>query len=57
MTQTLAAFAAMARDDTDLDALAARLELVVHDALQPAHSSLWLRSMPHRVTKSDEGAD
>jgi hypothetical protein len=47
VAQTLAAFAAMARDDPDLDALAARLELVVQDTLQPAHSSLWLRPPHH----------
>jgi hypothetical protein len=40
--QTLAAFAATARDETDLDALAGRLVSVVDETVQPAHASLWL---------------
>jgi hypothetical protein len=42
-TRTLAAFAAAARDETDLDALAGRLVSVVDETVQPAHISLWLR--------------
>jgi hypothetical protein len=41
--QTLAAFAAAARDETDLDALTGRLLDVVSETIQPEHASLWLR--------------
>jgi len=40
--QTLAAFSAAARDETNLDRLAGRLVEVVDDTVQPAHISLWL---------------
>jgi hypothetical protein len=57
MTQALADFSAAARDNTDLDALAARLELIVHETLQPAHSGVWLRPPPHRPGGGGEAAD
>ena len=41
--QTLAAFAATARDEADLDQLAARLMGVVDETIQPAQASLWLK--------------
>lgn len=41
--QTLADFAATARDSVDLDELTASLQAVVASTMQPAHSSLWLR--------------
>ena len=41
--QTLAAFAAAARDETNLDALTGRLLDVVSETIQPEHASLWLR--------------
>jgi hypothetical protein len=41
--RAVAEFAAAARDETDLDALASHLLGVVDDTIQPAHISLWLR--------------
>jgi hypothetical protein len=40
---TLAAFAATARDETDLGQLSARLVGVVDETVQPASVGLWLR--------------
>jgi len=42
--QTLADFSAKLRDDIDLDHLTTEMAAVVHDTLQPAHFSLWLRT-------------
>ena len=41
--RALAEFSATARDETDLDRLAARLVGVVEETMQPAHASLWLK--------------
>jgi hypothetical protein len=41
--QTIAAFAARLKDAVDLDSVAADLAGVVHQALEPAHVSLWIR--------------
>ncbi|MCC7361719.1 MAG: hypothetical protein IT317_19705 [Anaerolineales bacterium] len=41
--QTLAKFAQQARNEVDLDRLAAELRGAVTDAMQPSHVDLWLR--------------
>ncbi len=41
--KTLAAFAATARNETDLDALTAELARVIQETMQPEHVSVWLR--------------
>jgi len=40
--QTVAAFAAQLKDAVDLDAVRDDLASVVHQALEPAHISLWI---------------
>lgn len=46
--QVLAHFATVARDETDLNQLTARLIEVVNETMQPASASLWLRSPGER---------
>jgi hypothetical protein len=48
--QTLTAFALRARDEVELEVLAAELFDVVHRTMQPEHMSFWLRDIqkqPH----------
>jgi len=49
--QTLARFAGVARDETDIDQLCAELLAVVDESMQPAQVSLWLKPTGGKTAK------
>jgi hypothetical protein len=51
--KTLAAFAATARNETDLDALTAELARVIQETMQPEHVSVWLRPSQNGRSTAD----
>ena len=52
--ETLAAFSARLRNETDLDRLGDELVEVVGETVQPEHASLWLRLATRREEKATE---
>ncbi len=46
--RTLEEFGEHVRDEVELESLSARLEQVVHDTMQPAHVSVWIRTAEGR---------
>jgi hypothetical protein len=54
--QTIEAFSASLRQQTDLDTLIAELLAVVDQTMQPTQASLWLRRVPPSGTSSTAGS-
>jgi hypothetical protein len=52
--KTLAAFAATARNETDLDALTAELVRVIQETMQPEFVTVWLRPVDNRSLTADD---